>query len=70
LFLILSVGCYECHKQSFWFMLMDFLDAAKHHDIRNFASSQVIMNLEICIVSSASHDTSHIVVPSNSEQYC
>ncbi len=34
LFLIWSVGSFKCHKQIFWFMLMDFSDATKHHDIK------------------------------------
>jgi len=34
-----------------WFMLIDFSDAAKYHQIRNYSTSQVMMNLEMCIVT-------------------
>ncbi len=35
----------------FWFMLIDFWDAAKHHEMRNFSICPVMMSLEVCIVT-------------------
>jgi hypothetical protein len=35
----------------FWFMLIDFSDAAKHHEIRNYSRREVMADLEMCIVT-------------------
>ena len=42
-----------------WFILIDCLDAAKHHEIRNYLISQAMTDLEMCIVTKLWH---HLVV--------
>jgi hypothetical protein len=32
-------------------MLIDFSDAAKHHEIRNYSRREVMADLEMCIVT-------------------
>ena len=59
LFLIWSVGCYECHQKTLLVHVhIPFRLSSKHHETKNFSSSQVVIYLEMfVVVPSASHDT-------------
>jgi hypothetical protein len=48
---------FECHKNNLLVHVNRLFRCSKHHEKRNFSSSQLVIHLEIYIVPSASHDT-------------
>jgi hypothetical protein len=70
LFLIWSVGCYECHQKTILVHVhIPFRLSSKHHESRNFPSSQVVIHFEMFIVvpSTSQHDTTHLAAQNSSE---